>query len=485
VSQLRARRRPGLTACADICIAADAVFGFSEVRLGIIPGVISPMGLAKIGPAAARRYFLTGERFDARTALRIGLVDEVAADPDKAVASVVDSILAGGPTAVREAKRLVLEPGEEEDLLARAAERRASAEGQEGLRAFLDSRGGERVYPAWHPDRVRLVDHRVRAGLATRRAACEHSRARGTFLRSDQQQGEDTVDSDESLDELFASVLAVGMAVFATASGAADTAVPVNQSPPTLVGVAVEGGVLSAHHGRWQSDPPVSRTSGDAASLTELADVPGATDRIHPGHGRHRPHAARHETATNRDGPAAAPRPPPAWRPRSASGPQTPSRPPQVPVAGGRLVLRTVLDRHRRFAIRTSGALFATGGTATTSSARAYRPSSGREPTLRALVIASSAGSTALSAPLRGSRRRRPCAAEPLPSRVQGLAAGRRLSADRVAGRTPRAPTHSPGCAATAPQQLRAIPAPWLRLHRHPGTSGTPSGPGRRQNAAA
>ena len=109
----------GLTACADICIAAeDAVFGFSEVRL------------------------------------RIGLVDEVAADPDKAVASVVDSILAGGPTAVREAKRLVLEPGEEEDLLARAAERRTSAEGQEGLRAFLDTRGGERVHPAWHPDRV-------------------------------------------------------------------------------------------------------------------------------------------------------------------------------------------------------------------------------------------------------------------------------------------------------------------------------------------
>lgn len=145
----------GLTACADICIAAeDAVFGFSEVRLGIIPGVISPLVLAKIGPAAARRYFLTGERFDARTALRIGLVDEVAADPDEAVARVVGSILAGGPTAVREAKRLVLEPGEEEDLLARAAERRTSAEGQEGLRAFLDSRRGEHVYPAWHPDRV-------------------------------------------------------------------------------------------------------------------------------------------------------------------------------------------------------------------------------------------------------------------------------------------------------------------------------------------
>ena len=142
----------GLTACADIAIAAeDAIFGFSEVRLGIIPGVISPMVLAKIGPAAARRYFLTGERFDAKTALRIGLVDEVAADPDEAVDRVVEAILDGGPTAVREAKRLALEPGDEEDLLARAAERRASPEGQEGLRAFLGSRAGERVRPSWQP----------------------------------------------------------------------------------------------------------------------------------------------------------------------------------------------------------------------------------------------------------------------------------------------------------------------------------------------
>ncbi len=143
----------GLAACADIAVAAeDAVFGFSEVRLGIIPGVISPMVIAKIGPAAARRYFLTGEHFDARTALRIGLVDEVAADADEAVDRVVDGILAGGPSAVREAKRLVLEPGDEDDLLARAAERRASPEGQEGLRAFLGSRGGERVHPSWHPE---------------------------------------------------------------------------------------------------------------------------------------------------------------------------------------------------------------------------------------------------------------------------------------------------------------------------------------------
>jgi methylglutaconyl-CoA hydratase len=135
----------GLVACADVAVAAeDATFGFAEVRLGIIPAVISPMVLAKIGPAATRRFFVTGERFDARTALRIGLVDEVAEDLDEAVDGVVESILGGGPAAVREAKRLVLEPGDEEELLARAAERRTSSEGQDGLRAFLEKRA-----PGW------------------------------------------------------------------------------------------------------------------------------------------------------------------------------------------------------------------------------------------------------------------------------------------------------------------------------------------------
>jgi hypothetical protein len=94
----------------------------------------------------------------------------------------------------------------------------------------------------------------------------------------------DTVDSDESLDEPFRrdSPRSCAWAAFATASGAADTAVPVNQSPPTLVG-AVEGGVLGAHHGRWQSDSSVSSlTSGDAASPTEwAAPTSGATDRIY------------------------------------------------------------------------------------------------------------------------------------------------------------------------------------------------------------
>ncbi len=131
----------GLTACADVAIAGeDAVFGFSEVRLGIIPSVISPWVLARIGPTACRRYFLTGERFDAATALRIGLVHEVAADLDAAVEQVVADVLAGGPIAVREAKRLVLEPADEEDSVRRAADRRASEEGQEGLRAFLEKR---------------------------------------------------------------------------------------------------------------------------------------------------------------------------------------------------------------------------------------------------------------------------------------------------------------------------------------------------------
>ena len=140
----------GLVACADIAIAAtDAVFGFTEVRLGIIPAVISPFVFAKIGAAAARRYFLTGERFGPDVALRIGLVHEVAPDLDGAVDNAVSALLAGGPEAVRAAKRLARErpPGEETPPI--AADRRTSAEGQEGLRAFLEKRA-----PNWvshHP----------------------------------------------------------------------------------------------------------------------------------------------------------------------------------------------------------------------------------------------------------------------------------------------------------------------------------------------
>jgi methylglutaconyl-CoA hydratase len=135
----------GLVACCDIAVAApDAVFGYSEVRLGIIPAVISPFVLPRIGPGAARRYFLTGERFDAETALRIGLVHEVAEDLDAAVDSVVEALLQGGPEAVRAAKRLVREHPTREATAQIAARRRTSDEGQDGLRAFLDKRR-----PAW------------------------------------------------------------------------------------------------------------------------------------------------------------------------------------------------------------------------------------------------------------------------------------------------------------------------------------------------
>jgi methylglutaconyl-CoA hydratase len=131
----------GLTACADVAVAApDAVFGFSEVRLGIVPAVISPFVLARIG-SRARRYFATGERFDAGTALRIGLVDEVADDLGDAVTRIVGQVLEAGPHAARAAKRLVLDPPAGGEALARlAAELRSGEEGQEGLRAFLEKR---------------------------------------------------------------------------------------------------------------------------------------------------------------------------------------------------------------------------------------------------------------------------------------------------------------------------------------------------------
>lgn len=135
----------GLVACADIAVAhSDASFGFSEVKLGIIPAVISPFALAKIGPSWARRFFVTGERFDAATALRIGLVHEVDADLDAAVERVVGELRSAGPRAARHAKRLVLDRPDGPETARRIAERRTSDEGQEGLRAFLDKRK-----PAW------------------------------------------------------------------------------------------------------------------------------------------------------------------------------------------------------------------------------------------------------------------------------------------------------------------------------------------------
>jgi methylglutaconyl-CoA hydratase len=137
----------GLVACADIAVAADdAIFGFSEVKLGIIPAVISPFVVPRIGSGAARRYFLTGERFGAETAVRIGLVHEVVApgELDDAVSSVLGELATAGPQAAREAKRLIREGPRDEQTANVAARLRAGTEGQEGLRAFL-----ERRRPSW------------------------------------------------------------------------------------------------------------------------------------------------------------------------------------------------------------------------------------------------------------------------------------------------------------------------------------------------
>ncbi len=137
----------GLVACADVAIAHEStVFAFSEVKLGLIPAVISPFALRKIGESAARRYFVTGERFDAHTALRIGLVQEVTADLGEALAGVLEELGSAGPRAARHAKKLVLERPDAPETARRIADRRTSDEGQEGLRAFL-----ERRLPGWAP----------------------------------------------------------------------------------------------------------------------------------------------------------------------------------------------------------------------------------------------------------------------------------------------------------------------------------------------
>lgn len=131
----------GLIACCDAVVAApDAVFGFSEVKLGIVPAVISPFAVAKIGPSWARRLFATGERFGAELALRIGLVHEVAEDPVASAERIVEELLTAGPAAAREAKRLARAPLSAAETAASIASHRASPEGQEGLRAFLEKR---------------------------------------------------------------------------------------------------------------------------------------------------------------------------------------------------------------------------------------------------------------------------------------------------------------------------------------------------------
>ncbi len=145
----------GLVAAADIVIAAEGtVFALSEVRLGILPAVISPYVLRAIGPRQARDLFLTGDRFDAREARRIGLVHAVApsGELEHAGRRKVASLLAAGPEAVEAAKNLIERvagqgPDEAMPLTVRTiAERRASEEAREGLTAFLEKRS-----PSWSP----------------------------------------------------------------------------------------------------------------------------------------------------------------------------------------------------------------------------------------------------------------------------------------------------------------------------------------------
>lgn len=140
----------GLIACCDMAVAVEsASFSLSEVRLGLIPAVISPYVVAAMGERAARRWFLTAERFPAAEAWRNGLVHEVVEEGqlDAQIESIVRSLLANGPGAVAEAKDLIFAVGRRpledaviEDTARRIARLRAGPEGKEGVAAFLDKR---------------------------------------------------------------------------------------------------------------------------------------------------------------------------------------------------------------------------------------------------------------------------------------------------------------------------------------------------------
>jgi methylglutaconyl-CoA hydratase len=143
----------GLCAVSDIVVAEEqAIFGFTEVRLGIVPSVISPFVIEKIGRSAARELFLTGARFSAARAREIGLVHVATplAQLDQAVDSVVQDVKAGGRDAIAAAKALIAEvwtlsPADAQHRTADViATRRVSPEGQEGLHAFLEKRK-----PSW------------------------------------------------------------------------------------------------------------------------------------------------------------------------------------------------------------------------------------------------------------------------------------------------------------------------------------------------
>lgn len=145
----------GLTACCDIAIAAiEASFALSEAKLGLIPATISPYVIEAIGARAARRYFLTGERFDAAEAYRIGLVHDIVpiAELDERVNAVLGKLMLAGPRAQMECKALIRGVAHrpiDAAVIGGTAEHiaavRASAEGKEGVAAFLDKRAASWV----------------------------------------------------------------------------------------------------------------------------------------------------------------------------------------------------------------------------------------------------------------------------------------------------------------------------------------------------
>jgi methylglutaconyl-CoA hydratase len=149
----------GMALCcvADITVAtAEATFGFTEVKLGLMPAVISPFVLPRIGEGPARALFTTGERFGSERALLIGLVSEVVADEaalHARVSALLGELLSAGPEAVRNAKAVIRDQRDlaRADALTltveRAARQRVSPEGQEGLGAFLDKRP-----PSWRKE---------------------------------------------------------------------------------------------------------------------------------------------------------------------------------------------------------------------------------------------------------------------------------------------------------------------------------------------
>jgi methylglutaconyl-CoA hydratase len=146
----------GLAAACDVLVAADGIqFCLSEARLGLLPATIGPYVVRALGAQASRRYFTTAERFGSTEAHRLGLVHELcsAGELDDKVNAIVQTLLANGPAAVKACKRLVQDVAGQpltvelrEDTARRIADIRASAEGREGVQAFLQKRS-----PSWLP----------------------------------------------------------------------------------------------------------------------------------------------------------------------------------------------------------------------------------------------------------------------------------------------------------------------------------------------